>query len=173
MTVPQLGEGIATSQHDQGPGPHLSDVIRAMPHHRGRAGIDVGDQPCRLSGAHAEEQVTTSDQQLVAELERLGDVATRLVGKTGSHTGEHTAGGPRSVHTESTLQTQAGRMSLGLGADRFGRVNHRPGGTSSGSPKLESSSGPRKVVISAIPSPSSVSTEMLRGRKLCRSSSQR
>jgi hypothetical protein len=50
---------------------------------------------------------------------------------------------------------------------------HRPGGTSSGSPKLESSSGPRKVVISAIPSPSSVSTEMLRGRKLCHSSSQR
>lgn len=52
-------------------------------------------------------------------------------------------------------------------------ANHRPGGTSSGSPKRESSSEPRKVVISAIPSPSSVSTEMLRGRKLCRSSSQR
>ena len=50
---------------------------------------------------------------------------------------------------------------------------HRPGGTSSGSPKLERSSGPRKVVISAIPWPSSVSTEMLRGRKLCHSSSQR
>jgi hypothetical protein len=29
------------------------------------------------------------------------------------------------------------------------------------------------VVISAIPSPSSVSTERLRGRKLCRCSSQR
>ena len=50
---------------------------------------------------------------------------------------------------------------------------HRPGGTSSGSPKLERSSGSRKVVISAIPWPSSVSTEMLRGRKLCHSSSQR
>jgi hypothetical protein len=57
--------------------------------------------------------------------------------------------------------------------DELGRENHRPGGTSSGSPNLESSAGPRKVVISAIPSPSSVSTEMLRGTKLCPSSFQR
>ena len=56
---------------------------------------------------------------------------------------------------------------------QLGGGNHRRGGTSSGSPKFESTSGPRKVVISAIPSPSSVSTEMLRGRKLCHSSSQR
>ena len=41
------------------------------------------DQPCRLPGAHAEEQVAAGDQQLVAQLERRGDVAARVSGNPG------------------------------------------------------------------------------------------
>jgi len=41
--------------------------------------VDVRDEPGRLAGAHAQEQVAAGDQQLVAELERLGDVGRRIV----------------------------------------------------------------------------------------------
>src|SRR5215213_10743184 len=110
--------------------------------------------------------------QLLGELRlALEADAERVLGELGE--GEHLAGDleHRCLRAEGE----------GLGHPRKDRHSfrssaastHRPGGTSSGSPKLESSSGPRKVVISAIPSPSSVSTEMLRGRKLCHSSSQR
>jgi hypothetical protein len=111
--------------------------------------------------------------QLLGELRlALEADAERVLGELGE--GEHLAGDLEHRY----VFAPKGKVSANPRKDRHSfrgsaASTHRPGGTSSGSPKLESSSGPRKVVISAIPSPSSVSTEMLRGRKLCHSSSQR
>ena len=106
-------------------------------------------------------------------------------GNTGTGTGTASSSGTTSSGADKKLTAHEkavkfakGKVSANPRKDRhsFGSSaasTHRPGGTSSGSPKLESSSGPRKVVISAIPSLASVSTEMLRGSKASRCSSQR